>query len=127
MAKNQMKAQRAQDREDNKLVNEQELSQKHRWINLTEKRGDQTCIPFKFKVDSILLPDQKSLNLYLNVSRKFIPIGTKFNETKYFVPSVDDDENVTETKNKWGTKFRDVDKVMAWLCYDQKVHQNEQG
>ena len=29
--------------------------------------------------------------------------------------------------NRWGKKFRDVDKVMAYLCYDQKVHKHEDG
>eukprot|EP00356_Strombidium_inclinatum_P008183 CAMPEP_0170487770 /NCGR_PEP_ID=MMETSP0208-20121228/6505_1 /TAXON_ID=197538 /ORGANISM="Strombidium inclinatum, Strain S3" /LENGTH=100 /DNA_ID=CAMNT_0010762157 /DNA_START=2355 /DNA_END=2653 /DNA_ORIENTATION=- len=30
-------------------------------------------------------------------------------------------------ENKWGTKFKDVDKLMAWLCYDQKVRNQTTG
>ena len=70
-----MKATRAHKREENKMINDVELSVVHRWISLTQKRGDQTCIPSKYQIDSIMLMDQNSLNLFLNVSRKFVPIG----------------------------------------------------
>jgi len=33
----------------------------------------------------------------------------------------------SEVKNKWGSKFREVDKIMAWLCYDQRIFKNDQG
>lgn len=104
------------------MINDVELSVEHRWISLTQKRGDQTCIPSKYQIDSIMLMDQNSLNLFLNVSRKFVPIGSK-----YLAPALDDDtvEQKTHEKNKWGTKFRDVDRVMAWLCFDAKVNKDE--
>lgn len=40
MPKNQIKATRAKQREENKMVNDVELSVEHRWISLTKKRGD---------------------------------------------------------------------------------------
>ena len=41
---NQMKATRAKLSEESKMNNFVE----HRWISLTQKRGDQTCIPSKY-------------------------------------------------------------------------------
>lgn len=38
----------AEDRENNKKLNDIENNIKHRWINLVEKRGDQTIIPHKY-------------------------------------------------------------------------------
>lgn len=29
--------------------------------------------------------------------------------------------------NKWRTKFKEVDKIMAYLCHDQKIHKNQDG
>ena len=58
MTKDQKKAQIAQEREENKMIDQHEESVAHRWISLTEKRGDQTCIPFKFKVNSFMMMDQ---------------------------------------------------------------------
>ena len=44
------------------------------------------------------------------------------------MPQADDNSTGEEkVKNKWGTKFRDVDKIMAYLCYDQKVHSSSNG
>ena len=110
---------RIKDREENKMVNDQELSMKHRWFGLNSK------LPNKFAIDSLLQLDPSSLNLYLNVSRKFIPIGTF---KKYFVMAAEDHKEVDKKiVNKWGQKFREVDKVMAWLCYDMEIYKNEDG
>ena len=70
-----------------------------------------------------MMMDQNSLNLFLNVSRKFVPIGSK-----YLAPIPDDNtDHADKEVNKWGKKFKDVDKVMAWLCYDAKVHPKKDG
>ena len=129
MKQNQQKdyAQKIQNRDDNKMVQEHEKSVKHRWINLTEKRGQgQTIIPHKFTVESI---DSISSFLTLNVSRKFVPIGTPYK--RYFVAAdagidldgaeetkASEKDGAGERVNTWGTKFREVDKLMAYLCYD---------
>lgn len=36
-------------------------------------------------------------------------------------------EKEEQQKNKWGTKFKDVDKLMAWLIYDSKIYKNKEG
>ena len=87
MKHNQQKeyAQKLQTRDDKKMVQQHENSVEHRWINLTEKRGlGQTIIPHKFAVESIEEIDAAAfLNVTLNVSRKFVPIGTPAG--RYFV------------------------------------------
>jgi len=117
------------------MLNDQENSVKHRWINLTEKRVDSTIIPSKYQVESLRMVDFNR-HLILNVSRKFVPIGPKSNQ--YFVAVNDEDcdegsdatggpNKVKGKVNRWGTKFKDVTKTMAWLCYDRKIHKNEDG
>lgn len=124
---------KAGDRENNRKLNDIENNIQHRWINLVEKRGDQTIIPHKFQIESLHTVDHKYY-LILNVSRKFVPIGTKHN--KYFVALDDQDDDSVESGrpnkvggqvNKWGKKFRDVERAMAYLCYDRKIFQNEDG
>ena len=112
-------------REENKMVNDNELSIKHRWINLAGKRGDNTIVPARFSLESLYLIDVRSMTLILNVSRKFVPVGTSYKH--YFIPQEDvEDTNSLNTKtfnkNKWDQKkFKDVGKTMAFLCYDQKT------
>jgi len=100
------------------MINDQELSVKHRWMNLCEKRGESTVVPNRYVVDSIDGIDTCQSTLHLNVSRKFKAIGSKYKET-YFVPEEDESSEQNKSKkNKWGTKFTDVYKLMAWLCYE---------
>ena len=73
-----------------------------------------------------MLMDSNSVDLFLNISRKFVPIGSK-----YLAPLPDDNDSTELSEssevNKWGTKFKDIDRIMAWLCYDSKVHKDENG
>lgn len=114
---------------------------------MTRKRGTgQTIIPNKYCVDSFERVGARSRMLYLNCTRKFVPIGTPYK--RYFAPMEDSDEDKksssskvidgpseksklsdekTDAQNKWGTKFRDVDKIMAWLCYEQKIYKKKDG
>ena len=71
-----------EDRSNNKILNSMETNVKHWWINFNQKRGDQTILPHKFQVESLKLVDHKYY-LLLNVSRKFVPIGSYYNQ--YFV------------------------------------------
>jgi hypothetical protein len=116
--KNLIHQQRNQERQDNKLINDNELSISHRWISLTSSR---VIISNKFQVDSVSSVDQHFPYIRLNVSRRFTLTNG------YFVPEVDHLAAASEVKNKWGSKFREVDKIMAWLCYDQKVFKNDEG
>lgn len=107
--KNLIHQQRNQDRQDNKMINDNELSISHRWLCLTSY---SKIISNKYQVDSIEAVDQNSPYIKLNVSRRFSLLNG------YFVPEIDHEASTSEIKNKWGTKFREVDKIMAWLCYD---------
>jgi len=124
--KNQIKQQRAEKRDDNKKINDHELSVKHRWINLCEKRGESTVVPNRFVVESLDCVDINSSCLHLNVSRKFKTVGEDKNQ--YFAPEIDDVEDKKEVQNKWSQKrFVDVYKLMSWLCFEQNIYKNEDG
>ena len=89
------------------------------------KRGEgQIIVPHKYQIDALEGTDPNANLLYVNVSRKYVAIGSK--GLKYFAPSELEETEEKEAVNKWG-KFREVDKVMAYLCYDQKTHKNEDG
>ena len=108
------------------MVNEKEKEVGQRWLNLTAKRGQtQVIVPFKFQIESLLGMDGFMSTLYVNVSRRFVAIGKV--GAKYFVPSTSlQNEGEAAKQNKWG-KFKEVDKIMAFLCYDQTIHLNENG
>lgn len=97
--KNQIKQQRAEKRDDNKKINDHELSVKHRWINLCEKRGESTVVPNRFVVESLDCIDINSSYLHLNVSRKFKTVGPGNNQ--YFAPEVDEIVDKKKVQNKW--------------------------
>lgn len=99
------------------MINDHENSVSHRWINLT---SISEIISNKYQVDSIYLADNNFPFVRLNVSRKFTL------QHGYFVPAVDENQIEEAVKNRWG-KFREVDKLMAWICYDQKIFKNESG
>ena len=84
-------------------------------------------VPNKYSIESLELIDSKSLNLIINISRKFRAVGTSYKH--YFIPySEEDDATMTFNENKWDQKkFKDVQKTMAFLCYDQKMHKNPDG
>ena len=90
----------------------------HRWILINQRR-EQPIIPGKLSIESFLTVDE---NLYLNVSRKF-----KKTEGDYYVPDMSefDDVQIESKVNKWGTKFKEVERIMAFLCYDLKVHADQ--
>uniref|UniRef100_A0A7S3CVF1 MJ1316 RNA cyclic group end recognition domain-containing protein n=1 Tax=Strombidium rassoulzadegani TaxID=1082188 RepID=A0A7S3CVF1_9SPIT len=144
----EMKRKNQQGREENKMVNDQELSVKHRWINLCQLRGgNQTIVSNQLLVESICLVDALTLTIFITASRKFIATGPSYN--RYFAPAQEEaliskpsdlmgspeeggqhnkvivSEDGSSVVNKWG-KFKDVDKVMAFLCYDMKVHKGSQ-
>ena len=108
------------------MINQSERSVEHRWFELTLKRGEgQTVVPSRFVVDSIHGYDHNTLSILLNVSRKFVPIGSR----GYLAPSENDDSMIADgtPPNKWGRKFKDVDKLMAFLCYEMNIHKNKDG
>jgi hypothetical protein len=117
--KNQVQQQRQNERKENKMINDHELSVSHRWINLA---SNSAIISNKYSVDSIELVDNNMAYLSLNISRKFI-----LSKEGYLVPEIDEFCSSEQVKNKWGSKFREVDKIMAWLCYDQNCYKNDQG
>lgn len=71
------------------MINDHELSVKHRWINLCEKRGESTVVPNRFAVESLDSVDINGMTLILNVSRKFRAIGDK---NTYLAPETDEFE-----------------------------------
>lgn len=109
------------------MLNEQELQVKHRWINLKEKRDEQTIIPHRFVIESIDTIDSKSRSLVISVSRKFRPVCTS--DGKYFIPHYEEDnERFSVNENKWDNKkFKDVSRIMAFLVHDQKTYKNPDG
>jgi uncharacterized protein (UPF0248 family) len=125
--KDAVNKQRFENREDSKMVNELEKSVRHRWVNLTLKRGEtQVVVPHRYQIDSLQGMDAISNILYVNVSRKFVPVGKQ--GAQYLAPADEQHEEVsTERVNRWGAKFKEVDKLMAYLCYDQKTHKNPDG
>ena len=69
-----MKKKQEQKREENKMINDQEASVKHRWVNLSKLRGGtHTIIPNQLLIHSILLVDSLTMSVYLAVGRKFTP------------------------------------------------------
>ena len=65
-------------REENKMINDKEKSVEHRWINLSTIKGtsDDDNILCNYSVESFECFDNINLQLIINVSRKFIPVGT---------------------------------------------------
>lgn len=119
---------KAVDRDENKWLQEKELSVKHRWMVMTEKR-EQTdqVIPSSIQVDSLEGMDWNTLKLYVNVSQKFVPVGRP-TQPHSFVPAIGNAASEAQKKtNKWGTKFKEVDKLMASLIYDQKITKSDDG
>ena len=60
------------------------------------------------------------MNLYLNVTRKHIPIGSK--HEAFITQNINLESQEKEEVNKWRVNFKEVTKAMAYLCYDAKVH-----